>query len=370
MVEFHEIFLESGEVTKISILLLLFMGFTVGIVGGFIGVGGGFMVTPAMVVMGFPANLAVGTDTTHIAGKSIIATIRHSQLGNVDVKLGLIMAIGTIVGAEGGVRFIEWLQDRGIDEEAVLTASLVLMASIGFLTFRETMAARKRMEELRAAGKALPRDQQSSGLAQKLQTIPLWPMIYLPTSRVTVSFWTISVIGAATGFLSGFFGVGGGFIRVPAMIYLLGMPSLIAVGTDLLSIIISSGYATVRHGMEGNVVIFAAFIMIFGAAIGAQIGSLGTQYVRGPAVRLLLVVAVTFGAAAAAVELSDVLTDESVHLLDTLSRIIMFGGMGVLVSLIGGMVGMAIMFRKIGKAPDWAETLVVVSGPPEEGIGH
>src|SRR3990170_8610809 len=137
-------------------------------------------------------------------------------------------------------------------------------------------------------------------------------MIWLPTSRVSVSFWTVTVIGLATGFLSGFFGVGGGFIRVPAMIYLLGMPSLIAVGTDLVAIIVSSGYATVRHGMSHNVVILAAFIMIFGAALGAQIGALGTAYVRGPAIRLLLVVAVAFGAAGASVKLADVLTDESV----------------------------------------------------------
>jgi uncharacterized membrane protein YfcA len=344
---------------EIPILLLLFMGFTVGIVGGFIGVGGGFMVTPALVVLGFPANFAVGTDTAHIAGKSIIATLRHSQLGNVDLKLGLIMAIGTMAGAEGGVRFIDWLKARGLAEQVVLAASLILMTSIGALTYRETMAARRRMAEQKASGKAIPRDETTSGLAKKLQSIKIWPMIWLPTSRVSVSFWTVSAIGGFTGFLSGFFGVGGGFIRVPAMIYLLGMPSLIAVGTDLLSIIVSSGYATIRHGMSNNVVIGAAFIMIFGAAIGAQVGALGTAYVRGPAIRLLLVVAVTFGALAAAVKLADVLTNESIMLLDIGSKIIMFGGMAVLVSLIMGLVGLAVFSRNRGTAPAWAETLVV-----------
>jgi len=354
MITFNEI---PG--VEIPIFLLLFMGFTVGIVGGFIGVGGGFLITPALVVLGFPASLAVGTDTTHIAGKSIISTLRHSQLGNVDLKLGLIMAIGTVVGAEGGVRFIEWLEAKGIDEQVVLVASLILMTSIGLFTFRETMAARRRMKELKAAGKAIPRDETSSGLAKKLQSINLWPMIWLPTSRVVVSFWTVSAIGAATGFLSGFFGVGGGFIRVPAMIYLLGMPSLVAVGTDLLSMIFSAGYASVRHGMEGNVVALAAFIMIFGAALGAQIGALGTAYVRGPAIRLLLVVAVAFGAAGAGVKLADVLTDESIGLLDTASKIIMFGGMGTLVSLIIGLVGVGVVSQRRGVAPAWAEALVV-----------
>ncbi len=364
MIEFAEI---PG--VDIPILLLLFIGFTVGIVGGFIGVGGGFMVTPALVVMGFPANYAVGTDTTHIAGKSIIASLRHSQLGNVDLKLAAIMAIGTVVGAEGGVRFIDWLEARGLDEKVVLSASLILMASIAALTYQETMAARKRMQELKASGAEIPRDETSSGLAKKLQTFKLYPMMWLPTSRVHVSFWTVTVIGMATGFLSGFFGVGGGFIRVPAMIYLLGMPSLIAVGTDLVSIIISSGYATVRHGMSHNVVILAAFIMIFGAAIGAQVGSLGTAYVRGTGVRLLLAVAVTFGAVAAGLELADVMTDESVALLGVLSKIVMFGGMGVLVALITGLVGIGYFSRTRGVVPSWAETLVMTGASPAAGGG-
>ena len=357
MITFNEI---PGE--EISIFLLLFIGFTVGVVGGFIGVGGGFLVTPALVVLGFPSNYAVGTDTTHITGKSIIATIRHSSLGNVDIKLAMLMVVGTMTGAEGGVRLINYLKDQGekTADTAVLSASLCLMSAIAFLTFRETMAARRRMAEMKAAGKAMPRDQQVSGIATRLQSINLWPMIYLPTSRVVVSLWTVLSIGVFAGFLSGFFGVGGGFIRVPAMIYLLGVPSLIAVGTDLLEIIFSSGYATIRHGMSHNVVIFASFIMIFGAAIGAQIGTLATAYVRGPAIRLLLSVAVTFGAIAAALELTNVVTDESIELLGSLSQIIMFGGMGVLVSMIAGLVGIAIVCQRTGKqAPVWAETLIV-----------
>ena len=356
--------------TEISVVLLIFIGFTVGIVGGFIGVGGGFMVTPALVVLGFPANFAVGTDTTHIAGKSIIATIRHSQLGNVDAKLAIIMVAGTMSGAEGGVRVLNRLRDSGVAEEAVLTASLCIMAAIGIITYRETMAARRRMEELKAAGKALPRDETSSGIARRLQSLSIWPVIYLPTSRVEVSLWTVLLIGAATGFLSGFFGVGGGFIRVPAMIYLLGVPSLIAVGTDLLEIIVSSGYTAIRHGMSGNVVIFAAFIMILGASVGAQIGALATQYVRGPAVRLVLVVAVCFGSIAAAMKLADVLTDNSLRALDILSPAMMFGGMAVIVSIIMGLVLMAVVLGRRGTLPGWAETLVVVSGESEARVGH
>jgi len=345
----------------IPILLLVFIGFTVGIVGGFIGVGGGFMVTPALIVLGFPSNFAVGTDTAHIAGKSIIATIRHSQLGNVDIKLAALMVMGTITGAEGGVRLINYLKDQGqkTADTAVLSASLCIMALIAIVTYQETMAAKRRMDEMKAAGKAIGRDQQVSGIALKFQSIRIPPMVYLSASRVTVSVWTVLSVGLVAGFLSGFFGVGGGFIRVPAMIYLLGIPSLIAVGTDLAEIILSSGYSALRHGMSHNVVIFASFIMIFGAAVGAQFGALATQYVTGPAVRLILAVAVTVGALGAAVKLADVLTDESLSLLDVVSKAITFGGMGVLVVLIAGLVVMGVM-RSSGRAvPAWADTLVV-----------
>jgi uncharacterized membrane protein YfcA len=347
--------------TEVSIFLLLFIGFTVGIVGGFIGVGGGFMVTPALVILGFPSNFAVGTDTSHIAGKSIIATLRHSQLGNVDVKLAALMVVSTMIGAEGGVRLINHLKEQGqkVADTAVLSASLCLMAAIAFITYRETMAARRRMEELKTSGKAVSRDQQASGIAQKFQSLRIPPMVYLSASRVTVSLWTVLFIGLIAGFLSGFFGVGGGFIRVPALIYLLGIPSLIAVGTDLASIIVSSGYSALRHGMSHNVVVFASFIMIFGAAIGAQIGALATQYVTGPAVRLILSVAVTVGAVGAAVKLTDVVTDKKLAVLDAASAIIMFGGMGVMVVLIAGLVVMGVMRDRGRAVPAWADTLVV-----------
>jgi len=347
--------------TEVSIFLLLFIGFTVGVVGGFIGVGGGFMVTPALVVLGFPSNFAVGTDTTHIAGKSIIATIRHSQLGNVDIKLAALMVFGTIIGAEGGVRLINYLKDQGekVADTAVLSASLCLMATIAFITYRETMAAKRRMDDMKASGKAMGRDQQVSGIAAKIQSIRIPPMVYLSASRVTVSMWTVLSVGLVAGFLSGFMGVGGGFLRVPAMIYLLGVPSLIAVGTDLAEIIVSSGYSAMRHGMSHNVVIFASFIMIFGAAIGAQFGALATQYVTGPAVRLILSVAVTVGAAGAAVKLADVLTNKSLDILDIVSKIVAFGGMGVLVALIAGLVVMGVARDRGRAVPAWADTLVV-----------
>src|SRR3972149_8140727 len=160
MVTFSEI---PGQ--EISISLLLFIGFTVGVVGGFIGVGGGFLVTPALVVLGFPSNYAVGTDTTHIAGKSIIATIRHSALGNVDTRLALMMVVGTMSGAEGGVRLINYLKEQGEKtvDTAVLSASLCLMSAIAFLTFRETMAARRRMAGVKAGGKGVTRGQGGRG---------------------------------------------------------------------------------------------------------------------------------------------------------------------------------------------------------------
>jgi uncharacterized membrane protein YfcA len=132
-----------GSFSDLGLTYRILLVFPVGIVGGFIGVGGGFMVTPALVVLGFPSNFAVGTDTAHIAGKSIIATIRHSQLGNIDVKLAVLMVVGTMTGAEGGVRLIEVLEARGekVVDTVVLSSSLTLMALIAF-TFGDVAARR------------------------------------------------------------------------------------------------------------------------------------------------------------------------------------------------------------------------------------
>jgi len=345
----------------VNIFLLLFIGLAVGIIGGFIGVGGGYMVTPSLVVLGFPGYAAVGVDITHITGKSIVAAVRHRQLGNIDVKLAVVMILGTMAGVEVGVRLLNFCKLYGICSEAVLICSIIITTFIGIFTYWETRQAKRKLDEIKASGKELPRDVYLTVIAKKIQSIRIPPMMYFSKSRVHMSLWVILVVGFFTGMLAGFFGVGGGFIRMPALIYLIGVPSIIAVGTDLFEIIISGGYGTIRHTMSGNVVIEAAVIMILGACIGAQIGALVTQYVRGLSVRYILAYSVFFSAAGSMFKLIYLLTGETVAWYQTAAMILIFGGISLLMLMIIGLFGLGIMYQRGHHVPASLEPFLVKS---------
>jgi hypothetical protein len=185
------------------------------------------------------------------------------------------------------------------------------------------------------------------------------PVIYLPHSRVRVSLWTLVGIGFVAGTLSGFIGVGGGFVMGPAMIYLVGIPSHITVGTDLLQIVFTAGYGTARHTMNGNVLIFASFLILLGASLGTQIGALATRYVSGPAVRLVLALAVGIAAIGTAFELASVLYDPAAGLLEKTARATLFGGLGVLMLSVSGLLVLGLMRQRGRRIPDWALSLVM-----------
>ena len=274
-----------------------------GIVGGFIGVGGGYMVTPALIVFGFPGYMASGIDMTHIAGKAVISTIRHRQLGNIDWTLALSMVAGTMLGVELGVRLLVYFKNLGISGVVLLTTSVVVMFGLFLYTQIETQRSHKKIDA-DADGRQGNRPRgQSQHTAPFFQSIPIMPIVRCRTARVVISMWVIVLVGVVTGVLAGFLGVGGGFIRVPALVYLVGASTHIAVGTDLVEIVVSGGYGALRHSMEGNVDMMAVLFMIIGAMFGAQFGSIATSYVRGPAIRYILsysLILATVGAAHAA----------------------------------------------------------------------
>jgi len=347
------------EGVEISAALLAFIGFTVGMVSGFVGVGGGYMLTPALIVFGFPANFAVGTDLAYIFGNSIVASFRHRKLGNVDIRLGGLMICGTIVGIELGVRLLNWLKGVGLVNEVVLAASLAILSLITTFTFWETRRSKRKMDEIIRRGERVPRDILVSGLSKKIQQINIPPMIYFPKSRCRVSLWVGLCIGIFTGALVGFMGVGGGFVIVPCLIYLIGVPSIIAVGTSLFQIIISAGFGATRHTMSGNVVIFASFIMILGACVGTQIGTLATRLVRGPSVRFVLGYSMFFGTVGIALKLASVLSAGKIHWLDQTAKAFIICQMFILVGMILALVIMALMSRRGRRIPEWAESLVI-----------
>ncbi len=343
----------------VSLVLLLFIGFAVGIVSGFIGVGGGFLMTPTLIALGFPGSVAVGTGLASIAGNSVVASARHRQLGNVDVKLAATMVLGLLAGAEAGVRLVEWLKGRGLADEGVLTASLLLTVFIAVFTGWESRRAKRQIDALVAAGLGSPREVMAAKPALGSWTSRIPPVVYLPHSRVRVSLWLLVAIGFLGGTLSGFIGVGGGFVMAPAMIYLVRIPSHITVGTGLLQIIFTAGYGTIRHTMNGNVLIFVSFLIMLGASLGTQIGALATRYVSGPAVRLLLALAVGIAAVGTAFQLASVLYDPATGLLQKMAQAALFGGLGLLVLSIVGLLALGLMRERGRRVPDWALSLVM-----------
>ena len=280
--------------------ILAGIGFIVGVLGGFFGVGGSFLAGPALFGVGVPMNFVIGTDLAHIVGKSVVAARKHRALGHVDLKLGMLMVLGTVAGVELGARLIEMLERRENVDTVVGVAFIVVLVSIAaFIGWESLLTLRRRgRNSRRASSTSLASDESAiSHVAARIQRIHLPPMVELPTSGITISLWIILLVGFIGGVFGGFLGGGAGYVRMPMLVYLLGVPTHVAVGTDLFEIVISAGFGTVTHALKGNVDILIALVMHTGAAIGAQIGAQATQYFGGPKIRLAFVPLPLIGAA-------------------------------------------------------------------------
>lgn len=277
------------------------IGFLVGILGGFFGVGGGFIAGPFMFWAGVPMNFVVGTDLAHMTGKSIVASKRHRTMGHVDVKLGSLMVAGTIVGVEAGAQIIEGLEASGTVDIVIGITYIVILLAISAFTAWESLRALRmiRTDQINVEDAI-----GIKGLAARVHGIKLWPMISFPSSGIaSLSLWSVLGVGFITGLLSGSLGVGGGFIRMPLLVYVIGLPTHVAVGTDLFEIVFSSGYGTITHALKGNVDILMALVMQTGAAVGAQIGATSTRFFAGPKIRLLFSALPIIGAIMVLIEL-------------------------------------------------------------------
>jgi len=286
---------------------LIAVGFVVGILGGFFGVGGSFLAGPALYVLGLPMNYVVGTDIAHIVGKSVVAAKKHRALGNVDIKLGLLMALGTIPGVEIGARLVQVLKrTKHADVALGLSFSAVLLVISVFIIWESLGALRQKRGKtgkIRTRPAAKKDRLHFNSLWKWIHAIQLRPMIGLPISGIRVSFWAVLVVSVIGGFFSGFLGGGAGYTRMPMLVYALGVPTHVAIGTDLFEIIISAGYGTFSHALKGNVDILIALVMHTGAAIGAQIGAQATEKFHGPGIRLAFAPLPILGAATLLYEL-------------------------------------------------------------------
>jgi uncharacterized membrane protein YfcA len=294
---------------EFNLLVLIAIGFCVGTLGGFFGVGGAWIVTPALNIFGFSMPFAIGTDLAHIFGKSIIATRKHSKLGNVDWRLGMFSIFGSIIGIEAGKRFVLLLERAGNVGPVVRWTYMVFLFGLGGYMLYDYYSTVKKLKEDSAdsgtstsSGAASPVE-AAPPVAIKLRQINLPPFVALPASGIDrISFWIVFVIFLITGFLSGFMGVGGGFILLPALIYLLGCATTVAVGTSLLSVCFMSGYGCFTYSLSGRTELLAAMIMLIGAAIGAQVGVLATRFVHGYGIRLLFAVMIVLAGCSVALK--------------------------------------------------------------------
>ena len=297
----------TGE--PVNVVTVALLGLLIGALAGLVGVGGGFLLTPMLnVLFRIPYNVAVGSSLCQMVGLSASATLRHTRLGNVDTRLALLIMPAAAVGVEGGACLLDWLKQAGaitINGRGIETISLVMNAAfivlpslIGVYMLREAWRARTR--DPGAPDAAEP----DTTWSRHLQQVRLPPFVSLPASAIErISIWIILGLAAGVGFMSGLLGVGGGFIMMPAMIYLLGVPTRVAVGTDLLQVIFASTVGTLTHSLKGNVDLVLASALLVGSTVGSQIGASLTTKIGAPRVRIVFAITTFVAAIAVAFKL-------------------------------------------------------------------
>ena len=277
------IYLPIAEVS-VNAFLLLGLGGLVGVLSGMFGVGGGFLMTPLLFFIGIPPAVAVATEANQIVASSFSGVLAHLRRKTVDFKMGTVLMLGGLLGAAIGVLLFNYLKSLGQVDLLVKLCYVVFLGIIGGLMFFESLRAIRRTSR----NLAPPKKSRQRGWVQKL---PL--KIRFRTSGLYISIIPPLIVGVFVGILAAIMGVGGGFIMVPAMIYILGMPTKVVVGTSLYQIIFVTAFTTLLHATTNYTVDVAlAVLLLVGGVIGAQIGTqIGTR-LKAEQLRILLAIMV------------------------------------------------------------------------------
>jgi uncharacterized membrane protein YfcA len=277
----------------VNIVLILFYGALVGFLSGLVGVGGGFLITPLLIFTGIPPIVAVSSGSAQMAGTAAGASFLHWRHGNIDFKMGLILLIGSWLGGGFGVYLAKLLLRAGQFGNAVVFLYVILLGFIGVSMLIESVRAVSRAGAPAANASAAP---SRSLLRTWVERLP-WQTAF-PASGVRMSIVGPLLLGAAVGILTSLMGVGGGFIMVPVMIYVLKMPTKIVVGTSLFQLLFTTAAVSIMQaGINHSVDPFLALILIFGSVLGTKLGArLGA---RLPAEKLRLILALVVVAVAA-----------------------------------------------------------------------
>jgi len=272
-----QVYLPIAEVS-VNLFVLLGLGGMVGVLSGMFGVGGGFILTPLLFFVGIPPTVAVATGANQIVASSFSGVLAHFKRRTVDLKMGMFLLVGGLAGAAVGVQVFAWLTELGQIELIVTLTYVLFLGLIGGLMFIESVNALRKSKH-----KVAKRGKHHSWI----QHLPFKTRFRV--SRLYISIIPPVIVGFLVGFLSAIMGVGGGFIMVPAMIYLLGMPTKVVVGTSLFQIIFVAAYATIMHAYESQTVdAVLALILIVSGVIGAQIGSVIGLKLKAEHLRVLL----------------------------------------------------------------------------------
>lgn len=299
-------------------LLALFIafGFMVGVFFGFFGMGGSFLVTPALLILGYSAPVAIGSSMAFVFGTAVIATMKHHDVGQVDYKLGALMFVGIALGIEAGKVLVYGLEAIGRAELVVGTAYVLLLAAIGALFVRSAFKQSSDADNDDSDDDDIPE------IAKTIKSYNIPPMVTL-TDGSKASLWTISGVGGGVGIVSGFLGVGGGFIRMPAIYYLIGVPLAAAVGTSLFGALMSGAVGAFTYGLDGVVDLGIVTGLLAGSALGARIGSAATAYVDEADVTIYFGIMLLL--ASLAVGLGELATWLAMPMLDTVSFVLLVG---------------------------------------------
>ncbi|MFY0692349.1 MAG: sulfite exporter TauE/SafE family protein [Paracoccaceae bacterium] len=273
-----QIYLPIAEVS-VNAFLLLGLGGLVGILSGMFGVGGGFLMTPLLFFIGIPPAVAVATEANQIVASSFSGVLAHLKRKTVDLRMGAVLLIGGLAGAALGVQVFTMLREMGQVDLLVKLCYVVFLGVIGGLMFFESLRAIRR-----AKGPVKPVVRKHRGW---IHALPF--KMKFRTSGLYISVIPPIIVGVAVGLLAAIMGVGGGFIMVPAMIYLLGMPTKVVVGTSLFQIIFVTGFATLLHATTNYTVDMAlAVLLLVGGVVGAQIGTRIGVKLKAEQLRILL----------------------------------------------------------------------------------
>jgi hypothetical protein len=340
---------------EIHIAELLLLGLSIGVLSGFTGVGGGFIVTPALIVIGIPVNLAVGTSLVWVFFNSLTGAIIHRNYGNSDIELGIVMALPSLMGVEAGIQLALYMHKVGVQDVAILSVSILLMIFIGSYTIIESLKRKAYLDQIGEERYLV--SYQPTSFARRLKEIHIPPMVHFNRSGITISLWIILVLGFLVGVTTGFIGTGGGFIIMPAFVYLMGIPAVLAVGTSTVPIMVSSLYGGARYFLSGNVIIPIALVILSASLPGVFYGASVTKYVRGVTVRMVLGMTIMIVCGGSIFKLAWIILDEAIPLLHMLANIITYGGLFLVLSSIVILNRFSRQYKMGKRIPRWSESL-------------